>query len=76
LLAGQQSRGGFAGGCVAAQYPVLRVIFATTQQPEVARQGHGDCWNVWNFVLVGEPRGGFLLGQLARQFLVVETEEI
>src|SRR5260370_22504726 len=76
LLASQQSRGGFVGGCVAAQYPVLRVIFATAQQPEVAELGDGGCWNVWNFVLVGEPRGGFLLGQLARQFLVVETEEV
>ena len=76
MLAGQQSRGGLAGGGVAAQYPVLRVPFARAQQPEVAGPGDRGCWHVRNFVLVGEPRGGFLRGQLARQFLVVETEEI
>ena len=55
---------------------MLRVPFARAQQPEVARPGDRGCWDVWNFVLVGEPCGGFLLGQLARQFLVVETEEV
>src|SRR5271157_66717 len=74
-LNGQQSRGVFAGGSVAAQYSVLRVPFATAQQPEIAGPGDRGCGNIRNFVFVREPRGG-LLGQLARQFLVVETEQI
>src|ERR1035437_5511479 len=72
LLEGQQARGGFAGGCVAAQYPMLRVPFASAQQPEIAGLGDRGCWHVRNFVLVDEPRG-LLIGQLARQLLVVET---
>src|ERR1019366_653804 len=49
--------------------------FAAAQQPEVAGSGDRGCGNVRNFVLVDESRGG-LLGQLARQFLVAETQQI
>jgi hypothetical protein len=52
------------------------LLFAAAQQPEVTDPCDWRCRNIWNFVLVGEPRGTFLLGQLARQFLVIETEDI
>src|SRR5260370_39971738 len=66
LRASQQARGVFAGGCVAAQYPVLRVSFTRAPQPEGAGPGDRGWWGVWNFVLLGGPCGGFLPRPLAR----------